>query len=201
MANVIAHRLSRWRWVGLAICNEGSIAMSQDSRTDKFVHLYTSCQRQLYVYVRSHVPSAADCDDVIQNVGTVLWEKFDTYRPEESFVRWAFGIARLEVLKFRQKQGRGAVGLRAEMIDLVCKETLEISETADILSEALRKCVEKLSPWSRVVLKQRFEVGKSVREIAKGFNRTEIAVYKTLQGIYDTLYDCVQAEVPRRTSP
>jgi RNA polymerase sigma-70 factor, ECF subfamily len=175
--------------------------MSQDSRTAGFVSLYAGCQRQLYVYVRSHVPSAADCDDVVQNVGTVLWEKFDTYKPEESFARWAFGIARLEVLKYRQKQGRRAMGLRAELVDLVAKETLEISETADILSEALRKCVEKLSPWSRVVLKQRFEAGKSVREIAQGFGRSERTVYQTLQSIYDTLYDCVQAEVPGRTSP
>lgn len=51
------------------------------------------------------------------------------------------------------------------------------------------------------MLKQRFEVGKSVRDIALGCNRSEIAVYKTLQSIYDTLYDCVKAEVPRRTSP
>jgi RNA polymerase sigma-70 factor, ECF subfamily len=175
--------------------------MSQDSRTDKFVSLYAGCQRQLYVYLRSHVPLAADCDDLLQNVGTVLWEKFDAYKPEESFARWAFGIARLEVLKYRQTQGRRVMGLRAELVDIVAKETLEISETADILSEALRKCVEKLSPWSRVVLRQRFEVGKSVHEIAHGFNRSERAIYQTLQSIYDTLYDCVQAEVPRRTSP
>lgn len=174
--------------------------MSQDTRTEKFVHLYTSCQRQLYVYVRSHVPSATDCDDVIQNVGTVLWEKFDTYRPEESFVRWVFGIARLEILKYRQKQKCRNVGLRAELADLVASETLDVSEAADVLSEALRKCVEKLSPWSRVVLQQRFEAGKSVQEIAKGFGRAEVTVYKTLQGIYDTLYDCVQAEVGGRAS-
>lgn len=110
--------------------------MSQDSRTDKFVSLYTSCQRQLYVYVRSQVSSAADCDDVLQNVGAVLWEKFDSYRPEESFARWAFGIARLEVLKYRQQQCRRVTGFRAELVDVVAKETLEVSETANLLGEA-----------------------------------------------------------------
>jgi RNA polymerase sigma-70 factor, ECF subfamily len=183
------------------ICNDASHSMNQDSRTEQFAKLFTSCQRQLYVYVRSHIPSAADCDDVIQNVGVVLWEKFDAYQPEESFIRWAFGIARLEMLKFRQKQGRRAVELQAELADLAADEIGRISETADVLSEALRKCIEKLSPWNQVVLRQRFEAGKSVREIALGFNRTESAVYKTLQGIYDTLYECVQTEVPRRPQP
>lgn len=175
--------------------------MGQGSRTNEFVSLYSRCQRQIYVYVRSHVPSAADCDDVVQNVATVLWQKFDTYKPEKSFVRWAFGIARLEVLKHRQRQGRQAMGLRMELVDLIAKETMEISETADSLSDALRRCVEKLSPLSRVVLRQRFEAGKSVPEIAAAFHRSERSVYQTLRTIYDTLYDCVQAETAGSRSP
>ncbi len=175
--------------------------MSQDSQTDKFVSLYTACQRRLYVYVRSHVPSAADCDDVLQNVSAVLWEKFAEYRPEEDFARWAFGVARLEILKYRQKQSSRATRLRLELADLVAQETLEVSETADALSEMLRKCVEKLSPWNLVILRQRFDDGKSVHEIAQKLNRTDNAVYKTLQGIYDKLYDCVKSEETGRTSP
>lgn len=175
--------------------------MGQDSQTDKFVSLYTACQRRLYVYVRSHVPSAADCDDVLQNVSAVLWEKFVEYRPDEDFTRWAFGVARLEVLKYRQKQSSRAIRLRVELADLVAKETLEVSEAADVLSETLRKCIEKLSPWNLVILRQRFEAGKSVHEIAQKLDRSDNAVYKTLQGIYDNLYDCVQSEEPGRTSP
>jgi RNA polymerase sigma-70 factor (ECF subfamily) len=176
-------------------------AMSPKLRTDEFVSLYTSCQRQLYVYVRSHVPSAADCDDVLQNVGAVLWEKFAEFRPDQDFSHWAFGIARFEVLKLRQKQSQRVIGFRADLLDLVAHETAETSRNADVLSEALRKCVEKLSPWSRVVLRQRFEAGKSVREIADGFGRTENAIYKTLQGIYDVLYDCVQTEQAGEAQP
>ena len=87
--------------------------------------------------------SAADCDDVLQNVGAVLWEKFDSYRPEESFARWAFGIARLEVLKYRQQQCRRVTGFRAELVDVVAKETLEVSETANLLGEALTEVRRK----------------------------------------------------------
>jgi len=175
--------------------------MNEDSRTSQFVSLYAGCQRQLYVYVRSHIPSTADSDDVMQEVCTVLWAKFSSYRPEESFLRWAFGVAHLEILKYRQQQGRQAICLRAELADLIAKETLEVSEMADALSEALRKCVEKLPPWNRVVLRLRFDGDKSVREIAQHFNVSEISVYKTLQSIYDSLYKCVQADVHKETSP
>ncbi|NLF06500.1 MAG: hypothetical protein GX594_00760 [Pirellulaceae bacterium] len=116
-------------------------------------------------------------------------------------MRWAFGVARLEILKHRQARGSRAVVFRSDLIDIAAEEIMEVSEKSDALGEALRKCVEKLSPWHLVVLRQRFEAGKSVREIAQGFNRSEAAVYKTLQGIYDALYECVQAEVPGRTKP
>jgi len=175
--------------------------MSQDSPTDKFVSLYTACQRRLYVYVRSHVPLAADCDDVLQNVSAVLWEKFAEYRPEEDFTRWAFGVARLEILKYRQKQAGRTTQLRLELADIVAQETLDVSEAADTLSEMLRKCVEKLSPWNMVILRQRFDDGKSVHEIAQKLNRSDNAVYKILQSIYDSLYDCVKSSEAGRTRP
>ena len=178
--------------------------MTQDSRTTQFLALYASCQRQLYVYVRSQIPFANETDDLVQEISAVLWEKFDTYRAGESFVRWACGIARMKILQYRQdrrKRGRLVFGLDEELGDLVVNETLEISETAHVMSEALRKCMQKLSPRDLVILRERFEAGKSIKQIAQALDRTESAVYKTLQGIYDSLYDCIQAEVARKPSP
>ena len=178
--------------------------MTQDSRTTQFLALYTGCQRQLYVYVRSQVSLANETDDLVQEISAVLWEKFDSYRPGESFVRWACGVARMKILQYRQdcrKRGRLVLGLDEELVDLVAHETLEISETAHVMSEALRKCMEKLSPRDLIILRERFEAGKSVKQIAQRLDRTESAVYKTLQAIYDSLYDCVQAELARKAPP
>jgi DNA-binding NarL/FixJ family response regulator len=60
--------------------------------------------------------------------------------------------------------------------------------------------MQKLPPWQIVILRERFEAGKSVKQIAQSIDRTESAVYKTLQGSYDSLYDCIQAEVARKVS-
>jgi RNA polymerase sigma-70 factor, ECF subfamily len=178
--------------------------MTQDPRTAEFLGLYASCQRQLYVYVRSQVPLANETDDLIQEISAVLWEKFDSFRRGESFVRWACGIARMKILKYRQecrKRGRFVLGLDEELVDLVLNESLEISETACVMSEALRRCMEKLSPREMIILRERFEAGKSVKQIAQRWDRTESAVYKSLQTIYDSLYDCIQAELARKESP
>lgn len=178
--------------------------MTQDFRTTEFLGLYAGCQRQLYVYVRSQVASANETDDVIQEISAVLWEKFDSFRSDESFLRWACGIARMKILKYRQerrKRGRFVLGLDEELVDLVLHESLEISETSHAMSDALPKCMEKLSPRDLIILRERFEAGKSVKQIAQRWDRTESAVYKSLQTIYDSLYDCIQTELARKESP
>lgn len=177
--------------------------MIENSRTTQFLDLYANCQRQIYVYIRSQIYSANDVDDLVQEVAAVLWEKFDSYRPDESFVRWACGIARMKILKYLhncQKRGQLVVGLDEEIINLVANETLEASETSHVMSGALRKCMEKLTPFNRIILRERFESGKSVKQIAQGLGRTESTVYKNLQGIYDSLYECIQTELARKES-
>ena len=176
--------------------------MTEDSRTKEFLALYTSCQRQLYVYVRCHVPNAQDADDVLQDISGVLWEKFAQFRREDDFARWACGVARLEVLKYRQRQKRSrTVVLKEDLADRVLDDILQASMDANTLYEAMRACLEKISAWGRWILKLRYESGKSVVEIARELGCTEAAVYKTLQRIHDALYDCVEAELSRSGSP
>jgi RNA polymerase sigma-70 factor (ECF subfamily) len=175
--------------------------MSDDLRTKDFLARYTSCQRQLYVYVRCHVPNAQDADDVLQNISGVLWEKFGQFRPDENFASWACGVARLEVLKFRQQNKRAkTVSLKEDLADRVLDDILQASTDANILYEAMRDCLEKVSAWGRWILKLRYESGKSVVDIAKEVGCTEAAVYKTLQRIHDALYDCVEVELARTRS-
>ena len=112
--------------------------MSEDLRTKEFLALYTSCQRQLYVYVRCHVPNAQDADDVLQDISGVLWEKFGQFRREEDFARWACGVARLEVLKYRQQNKRArTVGLKEDFADRVLEDILRASTDANTLYEAM----------------------------------------------------------------
>lgn len=175
--------------------------VNEDQRTKEFLALYTSCQRQLYVYVRCHVPNAQDADDVLQDISGVLWEKFHQYRQDEDFARWACGVARLEVLKYRQRMKRArTISLREDLADCVLEDILQASTDANVLYETMQACLEKVSAWGRWILKLRYESGKSVADIAQEVGCTEAAVYKTLQRIHDALYDCVETGLPRSVS-
>lgn len=176
--------------------------MNEDLRTKKFLALYTSCQRQLFVYVRCHVSNTQDADDVLQEISSVLWTKFNQYRENEDFVRWACGVARIEVLKYRQQKKRArTVSLSEDLADRVLEDILQVSTDANVMYEAMRVCLEKISALGCWILKLRYESGKSVFDIAQEVGCTEAAVYKTLQRIHDALYDCVEAELSQSVLP
>jgi len=174
--------------------------LDEHSRTRDFLDLYAKCQRQLYVFIRGHVPVRSDIDDVFQDTSKILWEKFDQYQAGTDFASWAFAVVRLQLLKYFESQGRLSHLLSPEIASIVAKELVEVSQSADIRVEALRGCIEKLLPSDQLLLKQRYDSAKSVKELADKLRRTESAVYKTLQKIHDSLFDCVRATLSTRSS-
>jgi len=175
--------------------------LNEHSRTGDFLDLYAKYQRQLYVFIRGHVPLRSDIDDVFQDASRVLWEKFDQYQAGSDFGSWAFAVVRLQLLKYYESQDRLTHLLNPEIASLVAKELVEVSRSADTRVEALRGCIEKLLPRDQLLLKQRYDSARSVKELADKLQRTESAVYKTLQKIHDGLFDCVKATLSLGRSP
>lgn len=61
---------------------------------------------RLRPYVRRHVGSEADADDVLQEVLIKMHGRLPTLRDEERLVPWAFGIARRAVVDHHRSRGR-----------------------------------------------------------------------------------------------
>jgi RNA polymerase sigma-70 factor, ECF subfamily len=171
--------------------------MPEPSRTDEFLELYAAGQRRIYAYIRAHVLSSADADDVLQDVTVVLWRKFEDYRPGSDFVRWACRVARLEVLAYHRHRRRALAIFSDEVVDAVADQVLELSETATARAESLDDCVQLLPPRDRELLKLRYQSSQSVRQIAQVVCRTESAVYKALQRIHEELFECVEDKLER----
>ena len=101
--------------------------MSDNSKTDEFVALYTNSQRQIYAYIRSQVLSPFDADDILQETSAILWRKFDEFRQGTDFVRWACRIARLEVLTYHRHHKRWLSIFSDEAADAISEKVLELS--------------------------------------------------------------------------
>ncbi|HIG28654.1 MAG TPA: hypothetical protein EYQ50_12975 [Verrucomicrobiales bacterium] len=73
------------------------------AKHDRFLRLVAEHQAALHNFTRSMLPNRGEASEVLQDVMVVLWQKFDA---AEDFKKWAFGVARLETLKFLQSRAR-----------------------------------------------------------------------------------------------
>jgi len=172
--------------------------MSDNSRTDEFVALYTNSQRQIYAYIRSQVLSPIDADDILQETSVILWRKFSEFRQDTDFVRWACRIARLEVLTYHRRHKPWLSIFSDEAADAISEKVLELSDSVVFRAEALAECSRRLSDRDREILKLRYQLNQSVNEIAANLGRTESAVYKSLQRIHDELFQCIENTISHK---
>ena len=134
--------------VGRGVGRHWGTEMAENARAREFLDLYIKYQRQMYVFLRGHIPFGGDIDDVFQDASRVLWEKFDEYRPETDFRGWAFAVLRLQVLKYYEGRERLTRILSPEVANLVAKELAEVSQSADVRVEACGAAWRSCGPAS-----------------------------------------------------
>jgi RNA polymerase sigma-70 factor (ECF subfamily) len=154
-----------------------------------FLRLYAQHEAALHVFVRAMLSNRQEADEVMQQVVVVLWSKFDQ---AQDFKKWAFGVARLEVLRFLQARKRDRhVFDEALMHRLADRAALHAPEVAS-RREALDGCLEKLPAAQRELVLTAYTKGTRMDELATHRGQTPMALYKLLQRIRQALLDCVE---------
>ena len=74
--------------------------------TEKLVRHFVEQDAVLRSYVYAATRSHADADDVLQEIWKTLAVKLDQYDETRSFRAWALGVARIQLLKWRQGKAR-----------------------------------------------------------------------------------------------
>ena len=157
---------------------------------DEFLRLYTTYQRNVYAYVSTLLPNAADIDDVLQETSIVLWKKFSNYRPDSDFGRWACGVAHYEVLRFRRQKPQ-LLPLDDQVLELIASQQLTMRDELGASREALAHCVEALPADDQRLLDLCYAQDTKSKDIAEQLNRPVNSVYQSLSRIRRVLHDCV----------
>jgi RNA polymerase sigma-70 factor (ECF subfamily) len=168
---------------------------SSRNAADEFVRLFSLHTNSVYSYIHVLVPGHADAEDIFQETSRTLWEKFAEYRPgdEGGFQAWALAIARIEVLRFRQRQGRRHKLFGDRLHESLEQATRSAIDTLDMRLESLGDCYHKLPEADRRLIDARYHVGSSVEAIAAQLGRSVHSVYRALRRIHEALFDCVRA--------
>ena len=161
-----------------------------------YASLLRQHQTQLFGYIYSLVRDLDDADDLFQQTSLVLWDKFDQFDHSKSFINWACGVARYEVLNFLRTRSRKRLYFSDEL-NLALVEAHESLEQ-DRLEErrtALAGCMKKLRQKDRELLEACYERSASLRDVARSQGRSTHSIHNSLRRIRRVLFECVQRGV------
>ncbi|MCG8450564.1 MAG: sigma-70 family RNA polymerase sigma factor, partial [Pirellulales bacterium] len=162
-------------------------------RIRQFGELLAECHNDLFAFIHALVQNHADAEDVYQQVTMVLWKKFDSFTLGTNFSAWATKVAHNTARDFIRSRRRNAIAFSDEVIEAIAsayhqKRIWKASEA----SEALKKCLMKLTETDRRLVERCYSADRDFKSIAMEENRTVGAIYQAICRIRKKLYACVQ---------
>ncbi|MGI9243412.1 MAG: sigma-70 family RNA polymerase sigma factor [Verrucomicrobiales bacterium] len=171
--------------------------MDEDDRRqhDQFLRLFMEHEEALRLFARSLLFNQEETREVMQEVAIVLWRKFDDSLDSTSFRRWAFGVARMEVLAFRRDRARDRHSFSDDIAKLLERSVQEESDTLELERSALQVCLGKLPSDQRELVHTAYEPGVKKNDLARELGWTPMALYKRIHRIRLQLMDCIRREL------
>ena len=172
---------------------------NSDARRDRVLQAALEHRTELLAYARSLLGDYAAAEDAVQEAMVVVIHKFEQFQEGTSILAWCRSIVRLEVLRSKQRRQRErtlAERLLEDAIDGAFEE-FQIARRRDDAAtwrEALKRCLEKVSPRGRGVLAARFVEGLGYPQIGERAGMTIEAVRKALFRLKKQVRACVETQ-------
>lgn len=157
---------------------------------DRFLWLFMEHEESLRVYVRSLLLTREESREVMQEVAVVLWRKFDAEMTSQDFGRWAYGVARMEVLAFRRDRARDRHMFGEAVQEMLAQTILDNSGSLEAERNALDHCLQKLPEKSRRLVQAAYAPGVKINQLSQEMGCTAMTLYKSLHRIRVMLMSC-----------
>ena len=124
----------------------------------------------------------------------MLWRRFDEFELGTHFDRWAYTVARFCVMDFRKRRARQDAAFSESAMEAIADATANHNERHEEFRDALEHCLGTLSTDDNQLLKRRSDLDVTNRQIAHDLGRSESAISRALNRIYDALLQCIAAQ-------
>jgi len=148
---------------------EATVERCRTGDEDAWSALVSATLRPIYRLCASYAPSAAEAEELTQEVFFKLWQNLNRYREGSNFMAWAWRVARNLIIDShrRCRREREAAWLDPEIIDLLPSgdnphSTAERRQRLVLISQGLGQLSEELS---ELVIMRDF-AGMSYQEMA-----------------------------------
>jgi RNA polymerase sigma-70 factor (ECF subfamily) len=162
---------------------------------EEFVRVFSRSQYRILRFIHTLVPNLTEAEDILQETSVILWKKWPQFERNRDFVRWACGIARLEVFRMLRQKHRGALYLSEVVLNQVAD--LALADIQDAMrieagETALAACLMELPEPDREILSLRYQFDKTVQQIADDLRRPKSTIHDQLAKIRTRLLRCVR---------
>ena len=159
----------------------------------EFLRLYVEVQDSLRIYLASLLFGREETMEASQEVALALWKKFQPGMDSLSFRRWAFGVARMQVLAFRRDKARDRLTFSDDLTLLLGEAVEEHAPQLEAERGALERCLRKL-PERQIQILNGFYLSKlKIEALAVQIGLSVAAIYKSLHRTRLQLMDCTRS--------
>lgn len=138
---------------------------------DRFITAFTESQSALRGFCAASIGNSEDSRDVFQKVCLVLWKKVGDWDPETPFLRWAFAVARYEILAYVRDHGRDQLVFDEDVVLAMASTSERLADSQSARMDSLEFCLAKLKPDHHEALSAHYVKGYNFQEICRsGFN-------------------------------
>lgn len=168
-----------------------------DLMDDKqFIAIWTMHAPRVFSYILTLEPNRANAEDIFQETAIAAWENRAEFAPGSDFRAWAYRIAYLRMLNFVRRH-RKHQPIDEQLLETLGTEAINVADRLEARLQALKTCLDKLSPRKRRLLELRYRPNGTVKQVAHEMTLSLIGAYKALQRIHEALFECIQRELVR----
>ena len=171
----------------------------EETPDSKFIAAFTEAQSSLRGYCISAVGNSEDAKDVFQKTCLVLWKKSGDWDPETPFSRWAFAVARYEVLAHVRDSARDRLIFDDDVVQAMTGTAGRIAESQPERLDALEECLADLNDDHRDLLKDFYVHGYTMKEICDRRDRGLSAIKVMMMRLRQKLAVCIEERLAEQT--
>ncbi|QDU64288.1 RNA polymerase sigma factor [Planctomycetes bacterium Pan216] len=167
---------------------------------EEFLQYFSKSHRALFAYIMVFVHQQTDAEEIFQEASLILWKEFGTFRRDAPFLPWAKGVCFNQIRRYRRKRGREKLWFSGELMDELAREELAREDVLVQRKAALDVCLRKLPDRDRRILDLFYGARKSAQQIAEEIECSVHTVYKALQRVRRSLYECIDRRLATEES-
>ena len=163
---------------------------------DEYHELIRKHQNLMHNFIFAIYPEHAAADDIRQETNRVLWEKRHQFRLGTNFPAWCREIAHFQTLRYlKQNQRKSWLRFDSDLVHTLAEAFEDGDEERERRESAIKTCIQALSAEDQQMVKMRYELMMSQREISEKTKRTEGALKQVFLRIRKKLRQCVERKV------